>query len=205
MPRLPSLVLPGLLLLASAPVPQQAPGTCDLPRSLVVLRAYDEATAAFDLDTGEHTGRLVGGELLLDRAELVYGLFEPGALSFGFRLKEQALLVDLGDTRLPPVTTTADLLPKPAVSVFSTLELQGGRFFVVEPPGRRLRFKEAERVLLQFPDDAPQHVVPEVGHVYVLRWRDPTEPHPVDEFAKLRVVDHVPGRSVTLAWERLAL
>lgn len=185
-----SVVLSALALAAS-PAPVQ---TVPAGSQLITLRGHDTLTAAWDDRAGSYVTALNQGELDLGRASLAYGILEEGKLSFGFRLRERATLVDVGDFRVKPLVRPRDIVPKPAVSVISTLRLERNNIQYMAPVGRWLELKEASPVLGRLKSEGVQHIEPEVGHTYLLRYAfDGSE-----SIVAFHVVEHVPGERLVL-------
>jgi hypothetical protein len=164
---------------------------------VLTLTAADDLTASVDLDRLTHSGLILDGQLILDEAELAYGLFREGALSFGFRTKEQARLEDLGDLRVSPVARPSDVSPKLSASVFHTLVSKSGRVQYSKPVGKTARPPQGQAIFANFPPSGIQHVVPEVGHVYLLRYRTPPAKERTQGLVKIQVLA-VDPQQVTL-------
>jgi hypothetical protein len=193
-----SAALASFTLLRPPAEPSTAPPA--EPRGgLVTLYARDDLACALDLRGGRVGAALSQGEIDLRNAQLVYGAFEPGLLSFGFDDRERVAVLDLGDVYVPPQERAADRTVEYPVALFHTLFVDGSRFFY-QGPGRSLhRFDDADRILGSFPPEGLAHVKPQVGHTYVLRAkRDGVGG--TDLLFKLHVVAHRPGESLTLRW-----
>lgn len=189
-----------LLLVAAAPVQDQpALGVASGQEFVLRLRAHDELAATVDFEAASYGSDLDGAQIGIWRAELAFGLFEPGLLSFGFRDREQARLVDVGDFRVPGQRLARDLAPRPAASVLHTLELDDRKVVYRSPPDRQLSLREASPIGAILPDVGIQHVLPELGHVYLLRYRGvPETPDSWGRVVAFQVVELVPGEALTL-------
>jgi hypothetical protein len=166
--RLLCLVFAALALPAVSPPP-----LADVDDHIITLRARDALTCAMNLDTLQHTGEVVAGQLILDDAGLAYGISVPGQLSFSFRRDEAARLIDLGEHLVDGVTTSSDIAPRPPLSVFYSLRLQDKKVIYDRPVNRTARMPEAQAIYGPYPTEGAQHFTPEPGHTYLLRTRDP--------------------------------
>jgi hypothetical protein len=189
-------VLAMLLLTASKPEDVT-------PGGLVTLWAHDDLRAAFSFERGEFITEIRDGELILDEAQIVFDLLEFDHLSYGFYYNEEVQIVDLGDFRVPPYERPQDLSPKPDLSVFHTLFLDGNRFHYRGPIRKSYRLKEADAVLGSFPSPHTTHFIPEVGSVYVMAFKPRGSSAGEANAFKFQVVDYRPGRSLTLRWSKV--
>jgi len=203
--------LPPLALgaaLAAAVVAPRSPAadarTAPAPESRVVtLYANDDLLSSIDFRTGGPGARLADGEIDLRGAQLVYHALRANHLSFGFVYDELAEVVDLGELFVTPDARVLDDAAKFPISVFHTLFLDGGRVAYRDARGRTVRLPEGLRILGPLVTDGTRHVEPRVGHVYLLRTRDRSAAAGKDRLVKLEVVDHEPGRTLTLRWAPL--
>ncbi|RKY22565.1 MAG: hypothetical protein DRQ55_00585 [Planctomycetota bacterium] len=198
-----------LLLLAASPTQDaagvtsssQSDGLGVVPGQEFVLRlsAHDDLRAGVDFEAASYGVDLEGAQLGLDRAELVYGLLQENRLSFGFRDKEQARVVDLGDFRVPATALVRDSAPRPPASVMHTLQLESRKVTYRAPVDKRLNLREAASITAILPESGVAHVQPQLGHVYLLRYRG--VPEVSDAWGRLvafEVVELQPAQSVTL-------
>lgn len=189
-----------LALLGSPAEPSEP--AAQAPGGIVTLYARDDLACAFDFRTGKVGASILEGEVSLDHAQLLYDVFEPGFLSFGFTDRERVAVLDLGEVYVPPQDRATDRSLEYPVALFHTLFVDGPRFFYLGP-GRSLhRFEDADRILGSTPREGLAHVAPVVGHTYVLR----TKREGVggtDELFKFHVVAIRPRESVTLRWARV--
>lgn len=202
--RLIALLCSAPLVLVPAPA---APGPEGEPVAggLATLWTHDDRAAAFGFTAGsaDGAGRIVGGEIDLADAQLVYGAFEPELLSFGFRHDQLIDVLDLGDLYIAPRERAADESLQYPISVFHTLFLERSRFGYLDIDGRTVRLRAADSLLGVLPDTGLRHLEPLVGHVYLVRWRPRTGRGP-DRIAKLQVVAVHPGESLTFRWALVA-
>lgn len=183
--RLLCLALAVLAVPALTPAPQQQRSA----GPIVTLRAQDAFTSALNLATLKHTGHIQDGELILDDAGLAFGVYEPGKLSFGFRRDEAALLVDLGPLKVPGVTTTSDIAPRPDVSAYNTLRLADAKVIYNKPVNKIMRSTEGQMIFGNYPVEGAQHITPVAGHVYLLRNRDPKAKGAGERIVKFLVLE----------------
>jgi len=166
---------------------------------VVTLRTHDPMTAAVDFDAGGYGADLEGAQIGLHRAELCYGLFEPGLLSFSLREREQALIIDVGPFVVPPIVHPRDRALRPAASVLSTMSFSDRKVTYSAPPDKSFNLREAASITGILPEPGIQHIKPKVGHVFVMRYRGVAETQ--DAFGRVvafTVLDVVPGQSCTL-------
>jgi hypothetical protein len=190
-----SVVL-SVLVIAARPLPVQAASPNG---QLVTLRAHDSLTAAWNDRTETYVTTINQGELDLGQATLVYDILQGGQLSFGFRLRERAKLVDVGDFRVAPLVRPRDIVPKAGVGVINTLRVQRNNIQYLAPVNRWLNLKEGDAVVGRLESEGVQHVEPELGHVYLLRYVfDGSE-----RVVAFHVVEHVPGERVVLRIKNL--
>ena len=166
---------------------------------IVTLWALDELSSSLDPESGGTGSVLRGGQVDYDRAALAYDVFAPNMLSFGFRERERAVLVDVGDFRVPPLVLPRDVVQRSPLTVFHTLTVERGKVQYTAPIDRTLNLLEGQPVLTRLPPEGIQHVEPQVGHVYLLRSITTTG----ESLAKFVVLDVRPGVSVTLRYAAL--
>lgn len=166
---------------------------------VLTLRALDDLTCAVDFEAGGYGAFLAGAQVSLERAELAYSVFAEGLMSFGFRDREQAKIVDLGRFFVPAVPSPRDLAPHPPASILHTLVLDNRQVAYTAPPNKRLTLREAAPALGILPEPGMQHLRPEPGHVYLLRYRGvPEAPDSWGRIVAFQVIELVPGQRLTL-------
>lgn len=204
------LLLPACLALAALPgdvAPSDAglaPGAeeeqgREPEPGIVTLWARDDLRSSFDFRTGGPGARVEAGEIVLDDAHMVFDVFAADMLSFGYQRDELVNIIDLGEVYVHERERARDRAPKFAISLFHTLFLDGAHFAYLEPGGRAFRLEHANRIFAAPASDGLYHVRPEVGHTYLVRTRR-RGLSAADQFAKFQVVDHEPGRSLTIRW-----
>lgn len=171
--------------------------------ALVTLLAHDDLSSSFSFRDGACGGRVTGGQIDLGRAQLSYGVFAEGLLSYGFARDELVGVVDLGDTLVPPAVRAQDATLEHPISIFQTLQLDGAHFTYLTAYGKPRRAKEADALLGPLPAGELVSFEPLLGHVYVIRYRSRLDDS-YDRVAKFQVVDLRPGESLTLRWASLA-
>lgn len=165
---------------------------------VATLLANDDLLSSFDFRSGGAGGRVVGGEVRLDDAQLAFDVFASGYLSFGFSRNERVDVLDLGPVLVPPQERSRDRAAEFPVSIFHTLFRDDNGFAYVAPGGDVDPYERADRILTTTPTTGIRHVEPVLGHVYLLRVR--RNDTSVDELFKFQVVGLLPQHSVTIRW-----
>ena len=178
-------------------------GRASLDDPVVTLWAKDAPRASFDFVRGEYGGRIEDGQFLLDGAQVAYDVLEKERLSFGFSFNQSALLVDLGDIRVPKVSNSHDRGPKLDLSLYHTLGLRRGRFVYKGPFNKSYDQSDARKILRSHPRLGVQHVEPQLGHVYLLRFRPNYRRRKTEYLLKFQIVDLEPGRRLSFRWASL--
>ncbi len=193
------LLLPLALLLAGSPGDPKA-GRAE--GGIIVLRAADDLGFTLDFRTGASGAVIEDGELRLDQALIVFERLAPGHLSIGFNAESGADLVELGSLLIPPVRTKDDVAPNLPLRAFFTLGATRGDFFYGIPGSRTVRLPEVSSLFAAYAPRGVRHFRPVVGEAFVLRLV-PRLRQSEELAVKLLIVDHEPGRSVTLRWALL--
>lgn len=169
---------------------------------LITLYQHDAVTSSLDFRTGRHGGQVFDGEVQLGAAQLVYGAFTPGQLSFGFGADEAVNVVDLGPAIVEPARLAQDAALKFPISVFDTLSASGRRL-VFQPAGSGtlVRLNGGNEVFA-VPQRGLSSFEPKVGHCYAIRYQR-TRGDRSDNLGKFYVVEHRPGESVTLRFAHI--
>lgn len=185
-------------LLSSALTMQQsaAPGG-----GLITLYEHDDLASSLDFRAGDHGGRVVDGQIQLADAQLVYGSFSTGLLSFGFAADEAVSVVDLGAAEVEYNASANDAALKYPISVIPTLGVSGRRLTFQEANGAHVRLGTGNAVF-DVPRRGLQHIEPVLDHCYVIRYQR-TRGDRRDMLAKFQVVEHRPGESITLRWANI--
>lgn len=192
-----SLFLPLVLLAAVR-------GDSPLPEAgVVTLWANDEPRSAFNFDTGSYAADIVDGQLVLDSAQIVFHQIEANLFTIGFSNAFATRLLDLGDLKVDGFSRVSDQAPRPSISIFHTLYLQGRSVWYRGPIARNYSLKAADPVFFTLQTGIPQSFVPELGHVYLLRYASKREAGVEEKLVKFRVIDYEPGRYVTIRWARM--
>lgn len=179
-------------------------GDSPLPEAgVVTLWANDEPRSAFSFDDGSYALDIADGQAVLDRAQIVFHRIEAQKISIGFSLAQATRIVDLGDLQVDGFARVSDLAPHPPISIFHTLFLQGRSLWYRGPIARSYSLKAADPVFFTLQTSGPHHFVPELGHVYVMRYAPKRESGVEEKLVKFRVVDYEPGRQVTIRWARM--
>jgi hypothetical protein len=168
---------------------------------LITLYQHDDVASSLDFRTGNHGGRVVDGQIQLVDAQLVYGSFATGHLSFGFAADEAVNVVDLGTAEVDFNAGAQDAALKFPISVIPTLGVSGRRLTFQETNGTHVRLGTGNAVF-DVPKRGLQHIEPQLDHCYVIRYQR-TRGDRRDMLAKFQVVEHRPGESITLRWANI--
>jgi hypothetical protein len=185
-------------LLSSALTTQE---TAAANEGLITLYEHDDVASSFSFRTGEHGGRVIDGQIELGAAQLVYGSFATGLISFGFGADEAVNVVDLGTAKVDVLSAPSDAALKFPVGIFQTLGVSGRRLTFQQANGSQVRLG-AGNAVFDVPRRGLQHVEAIVDHVYAIRFQR-TRGDRRDMLAKFQVVEHRPGESVTLRWANI--
>ena len=168
--------------------------------SVVTLWARDPLASSFCLSDGVYGASFQNGEVRNRCSDLVFEVYKRGMFSVGAEGARHGAIVDLG---------TAEELQRRygyeetvgGGQGFASIRRQDGKLVILK------KRREATVQPLQEADRlqattalASAPVLP--GHVYVLRLVDQHDKQ-FDRVAKLIVLAHSPGESVTLRWECL--
>lgn len=200
-PSLASIALGAALavgLLSSALTTQQ-PATPS--GGLITLYEHDDLASSLNFRAGAHGGTVVNGQIQLADAQLVYGSFSSGLLSFGFAADEAVNVVDLGTAEVEFNADVQDAALKYPISVIPTLGVAGRRLTFQATNGTQVRLG-AGNAVFEVPSRGLQHVEPVLDHCYVIRYQR-TRGDRRDMLAKFQVVEHRPGESITLRWANI--
>jgi hypothetical protein len=154
--------------------------------SLAKLHAFDDFSATLGFPSGASGYIVEENEVRNRTSHLAFERWVKGALVVGIQGGSVGVVKDIGDVRLR--RTECSVLPfltQREGTVFDTsLEKSG-----IPEAGIALH------------DEASSCAAAEVhvGHIYLIRIDDPER----FLFAAVRVVEHVPGQSVTLRWRML--
>lgn len=168
---------------------------------LITLYEHDDVASSLDFRTGNHGGRVVDGQIELVDAQLVYGSFATGLLSFGFAADEAVNVVDLGPSEVDAVSSAHDAALKYPISAFHTMSASGRRLTFQPANGSQVRLG-AGNAVFDVPKRGLQHVEAQLDHCYVIRYQR-TRGDRRDMLAKFQVVEHRPGESITLRWANI--
>ena len=166
---------------------------------LITLFAMDDETCSFSFSQ-RRFGGIAEGRLFLDDTEILYDRYQPGHLSFGYVRDSRVNLIDLGDERIATGSMPSDRAPRVPISVYSRLFLDGGRVKYIDAYNNAKAHRNAQKVLHQFGPEQTIHADPQVGSTYLLRYRTAFGQ---SETVRFRIIDHEPGRFVTLRWALL--
>jgi len=167
---------------------------------IVTLYANDDLQSSFDFRSGAPGGRLVDGEVRLDSAQIAFGLFAAGRISFGFSRDERVDVVDLGDVTVPPEARARDRTEEFPISIVHTLFRSDNGFAIVGPGNDVDPYERADGILRMPPTQGLRHIEPIVRHVYLVRVR--RNDTSTDELFKFQVIGILPEHSLTIRWAR---
>lgn len=197
--RLPIVALTALALASSACVDgiealdtDAAVPARDATRS-AELWATDPLRRTLDLRTGEYGFVVDGGELRNQGSDLGFGLPNPGYLEVGIQGRTTGALVDLGpDAELATALGTE--------SGFIGITRSGGGFGYAPAD---VLFEHLASIQQGADGGEASRVVPEIGHVLVgAIVEEAGSAEAVDRalFVKILIVDHEPGRFISIRW-----
>jgi hypothetical protein len=168
---------------------------------IVTLYANDDLQSSFDFRSGEAGGQLVEGEVRLDSAQIAFGLFVAGKISFGFSRDERVDVLDLSDVTVPPEARARDRTEEFPISIVHTLFRDDNGFAIVSPGGDVDPYDRADRILTMPLTQGLRHIEPIVRHVYLVRVR--RNGTSTDELFKFQIIGLLPDHSVTIRWARV--
>ena len=170
---------------------------------LVTLHAGDPVTHTLNLSTGLFGGRIEGTRFVETRAHLDYGTYAENALSLALEEDDRGVFVDLGHWTALREAYGYDEADGGGIG-FASIALDGDRVRIArrrqEDSPQTLR--EARPILSSHPGERRTSVVPLPGHILLVRLEDRLR-KATPLLAKILVVSHVPGDSVTLRWALL--
>jgi hypothetical protein len=168
---------------------------------LITLYEHDDLASSLDFRNGRHGGSVIDGQIQLVDAQLVYGSFATGLLSFGFAADEAVNVVDLGTAEVEFNASAHDAALKYPISVMPTLGVASRRLTFQEANGTHVRLGTGNAVF-DVPKRGLQHIEPVLDHCYAIRFQR-TRGDRRDMLAKFQVVEHRPGESITLRWANI--
>ena len=168
---------------------------------IATLYANDDLQSSFDFRGGGPGGRVVDGEVRLDSAQIAFGLFVAGKISFGFSRDERVEVVDLGDVTVPPEVRARDRTEEFPISIVHTLFRDDNGFATVGPGGDADPYERADRILTMPLTQGLRHIDPIVRHVYLVRVR--RNGTSTDELFKFQIIGLLPEHSLTMRWARV--
>ncbi len=185
-------------VLSFVPVQEEGPTS-----SLVTLYASDDLLSSFSFSTGTHAARIEDGELILDDTQITFDILDRDCVTYGYVENQLIEIVDLGDPVVEGAEMPSDRSPKPPLSIFHTLFLKDGQVSYRGPIRRTYRFREGQAIFNSLPPERVRCFVPQVGHVYLLRYKIQGVPDDRRMLVKFRVIDYRPGETLTLRWAPL--
>lgn len=168
---------------------------------LVTLYAVDDSSCSFDFDRGTVV-EVDRARLDLAVADMVFGRYSEGVLTFAHARNARAIVIDLGEEYVEANSQPTDEAPRVPLSIFYSIFLDGRRIKYVDGGGTLHHHRRGQDVLNQYPDAGAFHVEPKEGHTYLLRYAERL--HGVSRLVKFQVIDVEPGRWLTFRWAPMA-
>jgi hypothetical protein len=195
------LVLGASLLVAAASAARGAPDAPSPVRGVTTLYALDPLRSTLNFRTGE-TGHVVEANYARNRgSDLSFGNYVADALTVAIEGRRVGVLVDLG--------TSAELARRYGYvetlgggQGYASLHLDGKRVMITRRVDAQAFQPLRESPALFDQGVASASLPVAVGHVYLARITDEVDPS-FERIAKVLVVAHTPGQSVTLRWSPL--
>jgi hypothetical protein len=188
-------------LAATGSVARAAPDASAPARGVSTLYALDPLRSTLNLSSGE-TGHVFEGAYVHNRgSDLSFGNYVEDALTVAVEGRRVGTIVDLG--------ASADLARRYGYAEtvgggqgYASLHLDGRRAMITRKVGAP-SFQALRENAALFAQGVPTASAPAVlGHVYLVRITDEVD-RSFERIAKVLVVAHVPGQSVTLRWSPL--
>ncbi len=185
-------------------------GVAALPRSqrltthetVTTLYRHDPFRNALSLETGEWGARPVGNRLELRDADLAFGQPE-GGFQVGLSDDRLGQILDLGTLeRLGEHYGYEEEID--AGRLWASIHFEHDALVVedTESPDRSVELKEYDELMKLRPRTLDRREV-RSGHVYLVRLTD-RQDRSFERVAKILVLEHVPGESVTIRWATLS-
>ena len=168
---------------------------------IATLYALDPLAGALCFADGKD-GRVFQDNEARNRcSDLDFGGYSAGGFSVGVEGGRVGVIIDLGDAaELESRYGYRETVGKS--QGFASLHAEGGRIFVLKE-SRPQTFQELKESAQLFAEGKPSASAPvRVGHLYLIRITDRHDQN-FQRLAKLKVVSHVPGESVTIRWQVL--
>ena len=191
-------VVVGLVLAAHVRHGGAAPPP-DAGSRLTTLYRHDPLHSAISLATGDDGRYFEGGYVRNRNSDLDFGNNNADALTVGIETGRRGVLIDLGSTD-DLAKRFGYVEPTGAGQGYASIHYAGGRLVITRAVEGFQPIPEGSRLLAGSTEGATAPAA--LGHVYLVRIVDARDPA-FERIAKLIVVGHVPGESVTIRWDLL--
>lgn len=202
------LSLVGLAAIPFAEASQQGVNgrsTIDAVRStggLTTIWLLDGMADSISLKTGEPAGVVQDHELRNKDGQLDFGGYHAGEFTVGIQGGESGRIVDLGaESELSERYSFEDTVG--GGQGFASIHFAEGGFRIRSGTDSAKGQACAEAAAVFADDPRGNHAPIQLDHVYIVRIVDRHD-EAYELLAKLHVVGHQPGQSVTIRWEQLA-
>jgi hypothetical protein len=189
----------GLFLAASSSA-GSAPPPAEIGSRVTTLYRHDPLRSAISLATGEDGRYFEGGYARNRNCDLDFGNNNADALTIGIETGRKGVLIDLGSTE-DLAKRFAYVEPVGGGQGYASIHYVGGRLMITRAvEGTFQPIPEGPVLLAGSAEGATAPAA--LGHVYLARLVDSREPG-FERIAKILVVSHVTGESVTIRWDLL--
>lgn len=167
---------------------------------LTTLYRHDPLRSAISLATGEDGRYFEGGYARNRNCDLDFGNNNADALTIGIETGRKGVLIDLGSTEAL-AKRFGYVEPTGGGQGYASIHYVGGRLVITRAvEGTFQPLPEGSQLLSGSVEGATARAA--LGHVYLARLVDSRDPA-FELIAKLIVVGHVAGESVTVRWDVL--
>lgn len=166
---------------------------------LTTLYRHDPLRNAISLGTGED-GRYFDGHYARNRnSDLDFGNYNADALTIGIETGRKGTILDLGSTE-DLAKRFGYVEPTGGGQGYASIHYEGGRLLITRAVEGFQPLPEGTQLVKGATEGATAPAA--LGHVYLVRLVDSRDPA-FERIAKLIVVGHLPGESVTIRWDLL--
>lgn len=188
-----------VLAAGSSPNAQSIQSIVKVTGGITTLYAFDPIAQSLCLRDGEYGSVIQENEVRNRCSDLNFNSYNANGFTVGVEGGREGVIIDLG--------TPSELQKKYAYGEtvgngqgFASITVKDGKAYILQD--RRTRaMQEIKGVesLFQKPLTKSGTAQVKVGHIYIMRLTDTHDKH-FDRLAKLIVIAHVPGESVTFRW-----
>lgn len=167
---------------------------------ITTLYHLDPARCAISLVTGDDGHVITDGYIRNRESDVDFGNYAKDAFTIGIEGSRKGVLIDLGSTE--DLAKRFDFVePTAGRNGYTSIHFAGGALLITRDVERTFQSLPESKHLLG--TTAPLASLPVVvGHIYLMRLVDGRDPS-FERIAKLLVLSHVPGESVTFRWDLL--